>query len=122
MRIATTTGGWPLTNPDTKSQLRLSPGTISDWVNQSKNIETDRIPGFGELKFKQALEVMILDQSHPMGREYNRSNDMEKRALIRNLNDRYLNLGWEELMKRPEYDNIAQTLFDMKSAKEDGLR
>ncbi len=122
MRIATTTSGWPLTNPDTKSELRLSNGTISDWVNLSKNEIMLRKPGLGEVNFREALESMILDTSNRYGREYDRSDDLGKRALIRLLNQEFLDAGWEELIKRPEYDNIAQTLYDLKIAKEERLR
>ena len=122
MRIATTTGGWPLTNPDTKSELRLSNGTISDWVNLSKNEIMLRKPGLGEVTFREALESMILDTSNRYGREYDRSDDLGKRALIRLLNQEFLDAGWEELMKRPEYDNIAQTLYDLEIATEERLR
>jgi len=122
MRIATTTGGWPLTNPDTKGELRLSNGTISDWINESKNVVMLRKPGLGRVTFKEALESMILDTSNRYGREYDRSDDLGKRALIRLLNKEFLDAGWEELMKRPEYDNIAQTLYDLELAKEERLR
>ena len=122
MRVATTTGGWPLTNPDTKGQLRLSNGTISDWVNESKNVVMLRKPGLGRVTFKEALESMILDTSNRYGREYDRSDDLGKRALIRLLNQEFLDAGWKELMKRPEYDNIAQTLYDLENAKEERLR
>ena len=121
MRISTTTGGWPLTNPDTKNKLRLSPGTVSDWVNESKNETTIKLSGLGEVTFKQALSSMILDQSHRLGKEYDRSSDMQRRALIKNLNKQFLDAGWAKLMMRPEYDNIAQTLFDLEQAKKDEL-
>ena len=121
MRISTTTGGWPLTNPDTKSKLRLSPGTVSDWVNESKNETTIKLSGLGEVTFKQAVSSMILDQSHRLGKEYDRSSDMQRRALIKNLNKQFLDAGWAKLMMRPEYDNIAQTLFDLEQAKKDEL-
>ncbi len=51
-----------------------------------------------------------------------RSDDLGKRALIRLLNQEFLDAGWQELMKRPEYDNIAQTLYDLEIATEERLR
>lgn len=123
MRISTLTGGWPLRlNPDSKDNLRLSPGTASDWANQSKNVTTIDQPRLGEVTFREALRAMILDQSHPKGRLYDQSTDRERRAQIIQLEDDYLNQGWSELLERPDYANIRQAAEGIRKAKAEGLR
>ena len=123
MRISTLTGGWPLRlNPDSKDNLRLSPGTVSDWANQSKNVTTIDQPRLGEVTFREALRAMILDQSHPKGRLYDQSTDRERRAQIIQLEDDYLNKGWSELLERPDYANIRQAAEGIRKATAEGLR
>ena len=133
LRIATLTGGWPLTNPksspgDASEKLysvRLSPGVQSDWINFVKNEKnpdqfTMRMPGLGEVTFQEALEYHLVSTSNRYGREYDRADDDGKRQMIMDLNNQFLKAGWAEMLKDPKYENIAIAIDDLNNAKIEG--
>lgn len=122
MRLAAMTGGWALTNPDSKEGIQLGNGAISDWVNLSKNEVMIKMPGLGRVTFTEALEYMLVDTSNRYGREYERANDKERVSLIRNLNTQFLDAGWEELLMDERYANLAQAYDDILLLKEEGKR
>lgn len=122
MRLAAMTGGWPLSNPDSKEGIRLGNGAISDWVNLSKNVVTIRMPGLGEVTFKDALDYMLVDTSNSYGRRYEKSEDKVRVSMIRDLNKEFLNAGWAALLEDERYANIKQAYNDILILKEEGKR
>ena len=122
MRLAAMTGGWPLTNPDSKDGLQLSFGVASDWINLSKNEVMIRKPGLGEVTFKDMLKYTLTDTSNRYGRAYERASDKERKALVATINRDFLEAGWEKLLQDPQYANLAQVQYDIEILKKEGRR
>lgn len=133
LRIATLTGGWPLTNPKSSPgdadeklySVRLSPGVQSDWINFVKNPKNPDqfklyMPGLAEVTFQEALEDVLVSTSNRYGREYDRADDEGKRQLIIDLHNRFMKAGWAKMLKDPKYENIAIAIDDLNNAKIEG--
>ena len=120
MRLSATTGSWPLNNPRTKENLRLSPGVRMDWIDQSKN-KSEVIINGAPLKFKQALKSTLTGNFNSYGRRYQRAKtDVERKTIIKELETKFLDQGWEDLLKDPKYINIVQSLRGIERAKAEG--
>ena len=122
MRLAAMTGGWPLTNPDSKDGLQLSFGVASDWVNISKNEVMIRKPGLGDVTFKEMLEYTLTSTSNRYGRAYERASDKERKALVTTINREFLEAGWVQLLRDPQYSNLARAHKDIQILKDEGKR
>jgi len=122
MRLASMTGGWPLTNPTSMGGVRLAFGAQSDLVNIAKNEVTVRQGRLGKLTFNEALTAMTTTTNNTLGRQYDRASDLDRKGLVQSLNRQYLEAGFQVLLEMPRYANLAQAFYDMKRAKDKGLR
>jgi len=116
MRLAKDVGGWPISNPDSISSIRLSAGAKSDLTRIAKNEVTLNLYGMGYTDFRGALEQLIFTP------EYSMMTDAGKRNMVRNLNSKFVDAGTETLLMLPEYANLAQAYQDVKSLKDQGLK
>ena len=116
MRLAKDVGGWPISNPDSISSIKLSAGAKSDLTRIAKNEVTLNLYGSGFADFRGALEQLIFTP------EYSMMTDAGKRNMVRNLNSKFVDAGIETLLLLPEYANLAQAYQDVKSLKEQGLK
>ncbi len=118
MRLASMTGGWPLTNPTSKEGIQLSQGAQSDLVNIAKNEIEIRQARIGRVTFTEALEAMTTTTTTPLGRAYDRASDKERVTMVKALNTQYLDAGFRVLLEMPRYANLAQAYADKQRVKE----
>ena len=116
MRLAQNTGGWPLTNPNSVGGIKLSAGAQSDLVRIAKNEVILNPYGNGFVDFREALEQLTFTG------EYTLSTDQGKRTLVRNLNQKYIDAGFQTLLQLPDYANLRQAYEDAQALKEQGIR
>ena len=121
MRLSMAVGGWPLSNPKTKSGVRLSRGVQSDWVNLAKNkIELD-IPGLGRVNYRDMLRAVLTDTSNRYGAKYEMLDDVDRKQFINNMVEkRFRDAAWTQLMQDPKYANLNRTIFDLENARKEG--
>ena len=123
IRLSSMTSNWPLTTPESKSGIRLTNGMISDWARISKNTMLLKQPGLGPVSFREALEALVSDPTTKQNKNYyTRLDDKGKVTLIKNLEQDYLDAGFEELLMMPEYSNLAQAYADAQRLREEGAR
>ena len=123
MRLAKETGKWPFNNPKTRDKVALSEGVISDWANQSKNLTEIKLPRLGFVTFRDAIEETINDPSHFYGRQYNKAKTpFQKEAILKQIETKFINQGWEDLMMDDKYSNIQEAISDIKTAEKEGNR
>ena len=120
MRLASMTGGWPLTNPSSMGDVKLSYGAMSDLIDLSKNEITIRQSRIGRVTFREALEAMTTTTSNPLGRAYDRASDKDRVSMVKALNKQYLDKGFEVLLAIPKYANLAQAYEDRQRLKKQG--
>ena len=111
MRLAKDVGGWPITNPESIGGVKLSAGAQSDLVRIAKNEITINVYGMGHVDFRTALEQMVFTP------EYSMMSDTEKRNMVRDLNSKFIDAGVENLLRLPEYANLAQAYRDLQAIK-----
>lgn len=116
MRLAVSTGGSVLSNPDRRQGVRLSPGAQSDLVRIAKNEVTLRQPGAGFVDFRGALDNLINTNAYIM------AQDAERRSMIQTLQDEYLEEGFGILLQLDEYANLRQAVEDRTNLQEQGMR
>ncbi len=123
MRLSNETGKWPFKNPRTKDKVKLSEGVISDWANQSKNETEIKMPSLGFVTFREAIEETINDPSHFYGRMYNKAETpFQREAILKEIETKFINQGWEDLMMDEKYSNIQEAISDIKTAEDEGKR
>lgn len=120
MRISAVTGGWPFAEKRKYNDVKLSPGVRSDWTNQSLNVSEIYKRGVGNVTFIEQLENMTTTTSNKYGREYNRADDATKRQLLIDLRNEFFDKGWEDLMATGRYENLAEVIYNIETAKEEG--
>jgi len=112
IRLQRMTNAWPLTNPREYQGIKLSYGMQSDLVNIAKNEMTVRRSGYGDLTFRETLEIVT---SEPL---YLGLTDKEKVTLLRSINKQFIDEGFKTLIELPEYANMRQAYFDLQAQKE----
>ena len=112
IRLQRMTNAWPLTNPREYQGIKLSYGMQSDLVNIAKNEMTVRRSGYGDLTFRETLEIVTSD---PL---YLGLTDKEKVTLLRSINKQFIDEGFKTLIELPEYANMRQAYFDLQAQKE----
>jgi len=116
MRLAVTTGGSVLSNPDRRDGVRLSPGAQSDLVRIAKNEVTLRQPGAGYVDFRGALDNLINTNAYIM------AQDVERRSMIQTMQDQYFEAGFDILLQLDQYANLRQAVEDRRNLQEQGMR
>jgi hypothetical protein len=116
MRLAVTTGGSVLSNPDRRDGVRLSPGAQSDLVRIAKNEVTLRQPGAGYVDFRGALDNLINTNAYIM------AQDAERRSMIQTMQDQYFEAGFDILLQLDQYANLRQAVEDRRNLQEQGMR
>ena len=106
------TNAWPLTNPREYQGIKLSYGMQSDLVNIAKNEITVRRSGYGDLTFRETLEVVTSD---PL---YLGLTDKQKVSLLRSVNKQFIDEGFKTLIELPEYENMRQAYYDLQAQKD----
>jgi len=106
------TNAWPLTNPREYQGIKLSYGMQSDLVNIAKNEITVRRSGYGDLTFRETLEVVT---SEPL---YLGLTDKQKVSLLRSVNKQFIDEGFKTLIELPEYANMRQAYYDLQAQKD----
>jgi hypothetical protein len=119
MRLASMTGGWPLTNPTSMGGVQLAFGAQSDLVNIAKNEIEIRQARIGRVTFKEALEAMTTTVTTPLGRAYDLASDKDRVTMIKALNKQYIDAGFQVLLEMPRYANLAQAYADKQRVKEE---
>jgi len=112
IRLQRMTNAWPLTNPREYQGIKLSYGMQSDLVKIAKNEITVRRSGYGDLTFRETLEVVTKD---PL---YLGLNDKQKVTLLRSINKQFIDEGFLTLIELPEYENMRQAYIDLQAQKE----
>lgn len=115
-RLSENVGGWPLTNPRQVGGINLSAGAQSDLTRIAKNEAVLNLYGAGYTDFRGALEQLIFLPQYVM------ATDAEKRTLVRNLNQKYIDAGLQTLLALPDYANLRQAYTDAQALKEQGIR
>lgn len=116
MALAKNVGGWPLTNPTQIEGIKLGAGAQSDLVRIAKNEVVINPYGQGYTDFRGALDQLVGMS------EYVMASDVDKRALVRNLNSKYFEEGFSTLLQLPEYANLRQAHQDVTALKEQGIK
>ena len=112
IRLQRMTNAWPLTNPREYQGIKLSYGMQSDLVNIAKNEITVRRSGYGDLTFRETLEVVT---SEPL---YLGLTDKQKVLLLRSINKQFIDEGFQTLIELPEYANMRQAYYDLQAQKD----
>lgn len=112
IRLQRMTNAWPLTNPREYQGIKLSYGMQSDLIKIAKNEITVRRSGYGDLTFRETLDVVTKD---PL---YLGLNDKQKVTLLRSINKQFINEGFLTLIELPEYENMRQAYIDLQAQKE----
>jgi hypothetical protein len=112
IRLQRMTNAWPLTNPREYQGIKLSYGMQSDLVNIAKNEITVRRSGYGDLTFRETLEVVT---SEPL---YLGLTDKQKVSLLRSVNKQFIDEGFKTLIELPEYANMRQAYYDLQAQKD----
>jgi hypothetical protein len=112
IRLQRMTNAWPLTNPREYQGIKLSYGMQSDLVNIAKNEITVRRSGYGDLTFRETLEVVT---SEPL---YLGLTDKQKVSLLRSINKQFIDEGFKTLIELPEYANMRQAYYDLQAQKD----
>ena len=113
IRLQRMTNSWPLANPSDYQGIKLSYGMQSDLVRIAKNEITLPRAGYGELTFRETLEVVT---SEPL---YLGLTDKEKVLLLRSINKQFIDDGFKTLIELPEYANMQQAYYDMQAQKDE---
>tara|TARA_R100000541_G_scaffold26188_3_gene35734 strand:+ start:1 stop:1083 length:1083 start_codon:yes stop_codon:yes gene_type:complete len=116
IRLQAMTNKWPLTNPETMGQIKLSYGMQSDLINLAKNEIELSIDGYGALDFRNALAVFTST------REYQEMDDSVKVTFLRGLNAKFIKAGEEALIESPRYANMRKAYQQVEQLKAEGLR
>ena len=112
IRLQRMTNAWPLTNPREYQGIKLSYGMQSDLIKIAKNEITVRRSGYGDLTFRETLDVVTKD---PL---YLGLNDKQKVTLLRSINKQFIDEGFLTLIELPEYENMRQAYIDLQAQKE----
>ena len=116
IRLQAMTNKWPLTNPETMGQIKLSYGMQSDLINLAKNEIELSLDGYGPLDFRNALAVFTST------REYQEMEDSVKLNFLRGLNSKFIKAGEEALIESPRYANMRKAYQQVEQLKAEGLR
>lgn len=112
IRLQRMTNNWPLTNPREYQGIKLSYGMQSDLVNIAKNEITIRRSGYGDLTFKETLEVVTMEPA------YLEMTDKQKATYLRAINKEFIDEGFLTLIELPEYANMRQAYLDLQARKD----
>jgi len=112
IRLQRMTNAWPLTNPREYKGIKLSYGMQSDLARIAKNESTLPRSGYGDLTFRETLEVVT---SEPL---YLGLTDKQKVSLLRSVNKQFIDEGFKTLIELPEYANMRQAYYDLQAQKD----
>lgn len=116
IRLHTMTDKWPLSNPEKIGPIKLTYGMQSDLVSMAKNkVELYR-QGYGKLDFRSTINALV------SSREYRNTPDEVRVTLLRQVNQQFIDAGFQALLEFPEYANMRQAYEQVKQLKESGRR
>lgn len=112
IRLQRMTGNWPLSNPKEYKGIKLSYGMQSDLIEIAKNLTTVRYSGYGDLTFRETLEIVMAEPSY-MG-----LTDKQQVTMLQAINKQFIDEGFKTLIELPEYANMRQAYLDLQAQKE----
>lgn len=116
IRLQKMTNTWPLSNPEKIGPIKLSYGMQSDLIGMAKNQITLYRQGYGSLNFRDTVSAVTSSNS------YKGLPDKAKVSLLRDINNKFIDAGFQALLEDPEYANMRQAYEQVKQLKESGKR